>query len=69
MINKHMTAKEVEQEIRRLRSSPFVELARQEENIRYRRQQILHDLQVMEKKGRELAGSGITLEMLNDDFE
>ena len=61
---KGLTDKQVEQEIERLKQSPFVKLAKKEETIRYRRRQYLYGLRQYEKKGKELAESGITIEML-----
>lgn len=60
-----LTDDQVEQEIDRLRQSPFVELARREQRIRYRRRQFLYQLRNLEKKGRELEQSGITMDVLN----
>ena len=61
---KGLTDKQVEQEIERLKKSPYVKLAKKEEKIRYRRRQYLYGLRQYEKKGKELAESGITIEML-----
>ena len=61
---KGLTDKQVEQEIERLKQSPYVKLAKKEEAIRYRRRQYLYGLRQYEKKGKELSSAGITLEML-----
>lgn len=61
---KGLTDKQVEQEIERLKKSPYVKLAKKEEQIRYRRRQYLYGLRQYEKKGKELADAGITIEML-----
>ena len=61
----YLTDEEVEREIERLASSPMVALARKEQRIRYRRRQLLYQLRSWEKKGKELAKSGITMEMLD----
>ena len=61
---KGLTDKQVEQEIERLKQSHYVKLAKKEEKIRYRRRQYLYGLRQYEKKGKELAESGITIEML-----
>jgi ATP-dependent Clp protease ATP-binding subunit ClpC len=53
-----------EKEIERLLDSPMVKLAKKDELIRYRRRQYLYKLRGYEKKGKELAKSGITIEML-----
>lgn len=60
----HLTDEQVELEIEKLRDSEYVRLARKEERIRYRRRQYLYILRNYEKKGRELAKSGITMELL-----
>lgn len=63
---KGLTDKQVEQEIERLKQSPYVKLAKEEERIRYRRRQYLYGLRQYEKKGKELADAGITIEMLKN---
>jgi len=66
-MKKHgLTDEEVEQEITRLQKSPYVELARKEQRIRYKRRQYLYSLRSFEKRGIELTESGITLDMLDD---
>ena len=60
-----VTDEEVEDEIARLKASPLVKLARAEERIRYRRRQYMYTLRMYEKKGRELAANGVTLETLS----
>ena len=59
-----MTDMEVELEIERLKNSEYVKLAKLEERIRYKRRQYLYCLRGYEKKGRALAASGITEEIL-----
>lgn len=59
-----LTDEEVEIEIAKLQQSEYVKLARKEERIRYRRRQQLYFLRQYEKKGKELAASGITMEIL-----
>jgi hypothetical protein len=61
----YLTDEQVEKEIERLRSSEFVKLAKKEEAIRYRRRQYLYCLRSYEKKGKELAASGITMDVLD----
>ena len=61
-----LTDAQVEQEIERLSASPLVALARREQRIRYRRRQYLYQLRDLEKKGKALQDSGITMEMLHD---
>lgn len=65
MPKSYLTDREVETEIERLRKDPHVALARKEERIRYQRRQILYQLRSYERKGRQLAASGITMEMLD----
>ena len=57
-----ITDEMVEEEIFRLQASPHVKLARREEAIRNRRRQYMYGLRTMEKRGKELAKQGITLE-------
>ena len=59
-----ITDEQVEKEIERLLESPMVKLAKKDELIRYRRRQYLYKLRGYEKKGKELAKAGITLEIL-----
>lgn len=59
-----LTDAQVEKEIERLLKSPHVKLAKKEERIRLRRRQYLYTLKSYEKKGKELADSGITFEVL-----
>ncbi len=60
-----LTDEQVEREIERLRKSELVSLARKEQRIRYQRRQVLYNLRNLEKKGKELAAAGITMEMLD----
>lgn len=60
-----LTDEQVEQEIERLRQSPYVALARREQRIRYRRRQFLYQLRDLEKKGKALEKAGIDMEVLN----
>lgn len=60
-----LTDEQVEREIERLRESELVALARKEQRIRYQRRQVLYNLRNLEKKGKELAAAGITMEMLD----
>ena len=64
MKNDWITDEQVEKEIERLENSPLVKLARKEERIRIKRRQRLYTLRAYEKKGKELAKAGITMEML-----
>ena len=49
-----LTDEAVEEEIARLRQSPYVKLAQKEERIRNRRRHFMHVLRMYEKKGRLL---------------
>lgn len=60
-----LTDEQVEQEIERLTHSPQVALARYEQRVRYRRRQYLYTLRNLEKKGKALEKSGITMDVLN----
>lgn len=51
---RRLTDEEVEQEIERLRKSEFVKIAKQEEQIRYARRNLLYNLRSLERKGRQL---------------
>ena len=62
-----MTDIEVLKEIEKLSGSEFVKLARKYIRIQYRARQKLYSLRNLDKKGRELANAGITMEMLDDE--
>lgn len=64
MAKDFLTDEQVEIEIEKLTESPYVKLARKDEQIRYRRRQRLYTLRNYEKRGKELAKSGITMEIL-----
>lgn len=64
MARDFLTDEQVELEIEKLTESPYVKLARKDEQIRYRRRQRLYTLRNYEKRGKELAKSGITMEIL-----
>ena len=53
----------LKKEIERLLKSPHLQLAKKEERVRLRGQ-YLYQLRSYEKKGKELAESGITFEVL-----
>ena len=65
MANTTITDQEVEQEIARLSQSPFVKLARREQQLKYKRRQRMYALRWLEKHGKELAAKGITMEDLD----
>lgn len=64
MAKNGLTDAQVEQEIERLKESPYVKLAKKDEAIRYRRRQYLYQLKSYEKKGKELSKAGVTIEIL-----
>ena len=64
MAKDFLTDEQVEKEIAKLLESPNVKLAKKEIRIRYRRRQYLYGLRNLEKKGKELAKAGITMEIL-----
>ncbi len=59
-----LTDEQVEQEIERLKESPYVKLARKDARIKYKRRQALYNLRDLEKKGKALSRAGITMEIL-----
>ena len=64
MAKNWLSDEQVEKEIKELQQSPLVKLAKKEQQIRYRRRQYLYTLRQYEKKGKELADAGITIEIL-----
>lgn len=64
MARQGLTDHQVEQEIEKLKNSPYVKLARKEEQLRYRRRKYLYTLRQYERMGKELENSGITFEVL-----
>ena len=65
-MRKIWTDEEVEIEIRRLRQSEDVKLAKKEQNIKYRRRQQMWGLQYMEKRGKQLREMGVTMENMEE---
>lgn len=63
---KFLSDEMVEEEIARLQNSPLVKLARKEERIRNARRQYMYTLRMYEKKGKQLAADGVTMEMLEN---
>lgn len=66
MARETLTDEQVEREIAQLQKSPYVKLAEKERRVRNRRRMYLYGLRQMEKKGRELERSGITMEVLDN---
>ena len=62
-----LTDAKVEEEIKRLRDSKYVALARAEERQRYRRRQYLYSLRNLEKWGKKLVEEGWTPDEEDDD--
>lgn len=60
MAKEFLTDEQVEMEIERLKVSPAVALAKQEQAIKMRRRQYMYQLRWLEKRGKELAKIGIT---------
>lgn len=65
MAREVLTDEQVEREITRLQESPYVKLANKERRVRNRRRMYLYGLRQLEKKGKELERSGITMENLD----
>lgn len=63
---KRLTDTEVENEIKKMQNSEYVKLARAEQRVRYKRRQYLYALRQLDKKGKELAKAGITIDVLNE---
>ena len=61
-----LTDEQVEQEIARLTTSPYVKLARAELRAKYRKRQYLYGLRNLEKHGKELAAAGMTEQMFKN---
>ena len=66
MARDFLTDEAVEQEIARLTATPEVKLARREARLKYKRRQQLYQLRALEKRGKELAEAGITLENIDE---
>ena len=62
MAKDFMTDEQVEMEIDRLLHSDAVQLAKKEIRIKYKRRQYMYQLRNMEKRGKQLKASGITME-------
>lgn len=75
MARDFLTDAQVEQEIARLRASEDVRLAQKEVRILYKRRQYMYQLRTMEKRGKQLAAEGYTMENMesrlfgNDEIE
>lgn len=61
-----LTDEQVEIEIDRLLNSDAVKLAKKETRIKLRRRQYMYSLRTMEKRGKELAKQGVTLDNIEE---
>lgn len=61
-----LTDAQVELEIDRLMNSKAVKLAKKEAQIKYKRRQYMYSLRTMEKRGKELAKQGVTLDNIEE---
>ncbi len=66
MARDFLTDQEVELEIERLLDSDDVKLAKKEQRILYKRRQYMYQLRNMEKRGKQLAGKGITVDNIEE---
>lgn len=57
-----LSKEEMQAEIDRLKQSPYVKLGRKAEKAKRRQKNMLYSYRYLEKKGRELAEAGYTLE-------
>ena len=64
-----ITDEAVEKEIEELRESPYVALARRELRLKYKARQKLYALRNLEKRGKELAAIGITVDTIDEYLE
>lgn len=60
MAREYLTDEQVEAQIAELTESPYVRLARKEQQIKYRRRKYLSELKILEKRGMELEAEGFT---------
>ena len=61
-----LTDVQVEQEIERLLNSEDVKLAKKEQRILYKRRQYMYGLRNLEKRGKQLAKQGVTMDNLEE---
>ena len=66
MSARDLTDEQVEIEISRLLASEEVQLAKQEQRIKYRRRQYMYQLRSMEKRGKKLMQDGISMENIEE---
>jgi hypothetical protein len=63
------TDEHIERELNELKQSPYVALARREQRLKYKQRQQLYTLRNLEKRGRELAAIGITVDTIDEHLE
>ena len=68
MARDFLTDEQVEIEIDRLQHSDHVKLAQKEINIKIKRRKYMYTLRYMEKRGKQLASEGITLENIEEQL-
>ena len=62
MARDYLTDEMVAEEVERLKDSEYVRLAQKEIRLKSKRRKYLYQLRWMEKRGRQLAADGITIE-------
>lgn len=60
------TDEQIERELEALKQSPFVALARRELRLKYKQRQQLYTLRNLEKRGKELAAIGVTVDTIDE---
>lgn len=66
MAKNFLTDEDVEREIARLSTTDEVKPARRELRLKYKRRQQLYTLRALEKRGKELAEAGITIDNIDE---
>ena len=66
MQKEKLTDAQIETEIKRLNNSQYVKLAQKEVRLKYKRRLHLYNLRSLEKRGKQLAEEGATLESLEE---
>lgn len=66
MKHEKLTDAQVEAEIKRLNNSQYVKLAQKEIRLKYKRRLHLYNLRSLEKRGKQLAEEGATLDSLEN---
>lgn len=69
MKRQYVTDDEVEKELNELKESPYVKLARREIYLKNKCRQRLYTLRCLDKRGRELASQGITIDTIDEQIE